>query len=205
LQRSEIRYPKVTLLLFGGLRGECYRRSERGTNYDFSSIYTYTGHDFTVAQAPYSTSDFLSASLTFTSPLPANLSFTSEADAIISWSVTDQIDTLDDTNAYIVDADFSTNAASVIVAWDLIVYNDGVSPTPPIVYDLVTANCQGYSGCADSTEDLRGLAFFEGGGINPSNNQSPGSWGEMSVPAPEPKSVTSLIVGVAFLMLVKKR
>jgi hypothetical protein len=162
-------------------------------------VYNDTGNDFTFAQAPYSTSDFLSASLTFASPLPDNLSYTSEADALISWSVTDQIDTLDDRNAYIHRANFATNAAGVIVAWDLSVDNYGVSPTPPIVYELWTSNCLQY-GCA-SPKDLRGLPIFEGSGENPLNSNSPGTWGEVSVAAPEPVSVALVVIGLAFLLL----
>ena len=37
-----------------------------------ANIYTYTGHDFTVVNGPYTTSDFESVSVTLSSPLPYN-------------------------------------------------------------------------------------------------------------------------------------
>lgn len=57
-----------------------------------SVTYTYTGNDYTIAGPPWTTSMFISASLTFASSLPDNLpDITTETSNVESWTVNDGI------------------------------------------------------------------------------------------------------------------
>jgi hypothetical protein len=51
-----------------------------------ANIYTYTGHDFTVVNGPYTTSDFESVSVTLSSPLAYNSGLTGYTPTAFSFS-----------------------------------------------------------------------------------------------------------------------
>jgi hypothetical protein len=73
------------------------------------SIYTYTGHDFTFASAPFTTGDFVSGSFTTTTPLADNLDQATIAPA--SFRFNDGIDTISNANALEDTFVISTNAS----------------------------------------------------------------------------------------------
>jgi hypothetical protein len=59
-------------------------------------IYTYTGNDFNETGGPIlpTTSDFISASFTFASALPDDLTNADEDGNVLNWTISDQVNTL---------------------------------------------------------------------------------------------------------------
>ena len=152
-------------------------------------IYTYTGDDFTSAEAPYSTSDFVSASFTFASPLPDNLGFTDGFPAIVSWSLTDQIFTLDPDNTILGRANFTTDAEGAITGWEIYAYNG--------------------SSAEIQTFDVPGGSIFDesqafGAGIA-QNLDAPGTWIQESGGASTPEPSTTVLMSLGGSVLVAMR
>jgi hypothetical protein len=105
-----------------------------------SFTYTYTGPDFTFFNAggvssPLSTSDFITASLTFASPLPDDFSqvYTGGSSVLtgtlptpqwdpglLGWTISDRVSTLSSSEGDILNGVLvTTDAAGNIVAWSL--------------------------------------------------------------------------------------
>jgi hypothetical protein len=85
------------------------------------NVYTYTGHDFTTVTGPYTTSDLVSLTLTFSAPLADNLNLTSITPTFASFS--DGVFT-GDTNTFpstllnpATSFQFSTNSIGNITNW----------------------------------------------------------------------------------------
>jgi hypothetical protein len=86
------------------------------------SIYTYTGKDFTSADGPFTTNDFVSGSLTTTTPLADNLDKASITPA--SFSFNDGVNTITNTNEFEEGILISTNASGAITDWSIIIGAD---------------------------------------------------------------------------------
>jgi hypothetical protein len=109
------------------------------------AVYTYTGQDFTFANAPYTTSDSVTGELTFSSPLGADLSLQQELP--VSYSFSDGVETLNQMNSSLSPAALETDASGNIVQYAYgVVGDDGVDITifgGPLSSGRDTVNVQG--------------------------------------------------------------
>jgi hypothetical protein len=71
------------------------------------AVYTYTGQDFTFANAPYTTSDSITGELTFSSPLAPDLALQQELP--VSYSFSDGVETLTQMNSSLSPAALETD------------------------------------------------------------------------------------------------
>jgi hypothetical protein len=101
--------------------GEGSNTNSPGVWTSSGNVYTYTGHDFTTVTGPYTTSDLVSLSLTFSAPLADNLNLTSITPTFASFS--DGVFT-GDTNTFpstllnpATSFQFSTNSIGNITNW----------------------------------------------------------------------------------------
>jgi hypothetical protein len=172
-----------------------------------SITYTYTGNDFTSAEAPYSTSDFLSISITFANPLPANLGVPSgggqqfpvdEAANILTWTVTDQINTLTPSNSTFAQPDFGTDAEGNIDLWNLTINETTSLIFLNIVSDETYPGTAGLDG-SDLYSYTTGLSATGYGG--PNYGGPVGTW---QTTTPEPSTVVLLSLGGAILLIRKR-
>jgi hypothetical protein len=87
------------------------------------TIYTYTGSEFTSASTPLTTSDFVTVTLDYLTPLPSNLSSLTP-ETPLSFSVTDGIaaDTITNTTpGYSGQFTFITGASGPPIYWNIVV------------------------------------------------------------------------------------
>ena len=80
--------------------------------------YTYTGHDFTTASAPYTTSDFVSVTLDFTTALAGGLANSTVHPT--SWIFSDGVQTLTNTSVgFFASFSITTDVSGRITAWSM--------------------------------------------------------------------------------------
>jgi len=90
-----------------------------------TSVYTYTGNDFSDVTGPYTTSDSITGSLTISSPLAANLMFSENNVTPIAYSFTDGVQTFTNNSALTdVIFGFATDSEGNITGW-LVSLSDG--------------------------------------------------------------------------------
>lgn len=77
--------------------------------------YTYTGNNYTVAGAPYSTSMAITGSFTFASPLAPNMVFIG-TNLPSTWSISDGVETITNSTGTL-GLDVATNSVGGITAW----------------------------------------------------------------------------------------
>ncbi len=89
-------------------------------------IYTYTGNDFTSASGPYTTSDKITGSITFSAPLGDNYSGNPSA-TMLSYNFTDGVgpqNVVGSTSGaglgfpYVMNSTFGTDSSGAIVSWN---------------------------------------------------------------------------------------
>jgi hypothetical protein len=166
--------------------------------------YTYTGQDFTnlaTYGSGYSTSDFVSVSLTLASPLGPDVNETIESDDILSWTVSDQVVTYSSAlGNYLADAQFATNAEGVPIEWDVVASSSEAEDD-----DGQFVETEGYpppytGSSQDASEGdvgTTGFAYNEG---------DPGSWSEGTGPTtPEPGTLALLLLGLGAGTLKHRR
>jgi hypothetical protein len=91
-----------------------------GVSHAAATTYTYTGNDFTNVTSPFTTSDSISGTLTFATPLGPNLS--NQAVTPTSFSFTDGEDTFTNLNATgTLFINFYTNSAGVPTHWYIVI------------------------------------------------------------------------------------
>jgi hypothetical protein len=85
--------------------------------------YVYTGNPFNDWTGPYSTSDFVTATVTLSSPLAANLSLTGVTP--LTFSMSDGVQTITSGNAVGSAFQFATGPTGAITNWDIEVTSNG--------------------------------------------------------------------------------
>lgn len=144
--------------------------------------YTYTGNDFTSASAPYTTSDSVTASFVLSSPLPPNLyDFTSEAPLVISYTMSDGVQTFTNLNSEFV-FNLKTDSLGNITEWAIAAAQLGYSYN-----EIGTENGMPPEyGINDST------SFY---GANAQILGDAGTWSPF-INAPEPGTLVMLGIGL---------
>jgi hypothetical protein len=159
------------------------------------AIYSYTGNDFTTASAPYTTSDFVSLTLTLSAPLPDNANLVNVVPDVVSFHVSDGVFSYTfpvEFPATLMQSpvlDFSTDATGNIIEWAVRLIaapsNSGSTiqtfNTSTQIFD--EGELLGLAFCNPSTSDCSG-----------SNTNSPGTW--TTVPAP------TVVAGIPGLVAV---
>lgn len=154
--------------------------------------YTFLGNDYNFAQSPFSTSDFISASFTFASPLPDNLSLTNVTSSILSWTVTDQLFTLDPSYNGTFYLDVTTDSAGDIDSQDIF------ADTPDGLTDRIEVS-YGPALYEISYDEATGaMAGIEGGSAT-------ATWTETTESTPEPSLLVPLGGATLLILIMRKR
>jgi hypothetical protein len=155
--------------------------------------YTYTGNDFTQANSPSSTSDFVSGFFTVTAPLGDSLSAVSISPSTYSFS--DGVQTMTNANSSIDYFDISTDGSGNISGWIIWVYQNGI-PGEDYIYTATYIPVL----TSEATDVGLNAATGEGG----DNVSDPGRWTESPSPTPEPSSVALMSIGMLALAFVAR-
>lgn len=159
----------------------------QNTTYDFTSL------DFTVATSPFTTSDTVTGSLTFTSPLAANTDFDLLASQL-TFSFSDGVDTISNANvdptisSFLLDTDSHGN----IGAWQIFLY----TPAPNVdTIQLQGCDSTQFSPTCVGISNVNDTVYVAGGGGIGGGYASYSS-GEFTVATPEPSSFLLLGTGI---------
>jgi hypothetical protein len=166
-------------------------------------IYTYTGNDLTDVQAPYTTADKVTATITLASPLGPGLSLADVTPNLVALTMSDGVQTLDLANpgpgVPSIGAFFSTDAAGNITEWSVCVCTSNqVNPTTNVGVGISTSSRS--NGNSDDGGSILGPPpnYVFGGDVF--NN--PGVW----TLVPEPDTMALLAMGlVAMAGLTRRR
>jgi len=139
--------------------------------------YSYTGNPFTFVSAPYTTSDFVSATVTLAGPLAPRMRFTSVTPT--AFTLFDGVQTITNLNASTSSFSFATGPDGMITAWDV----EGHRPTGQI---------QTVGGGPQSSGDL-GSVFLPTKFATGDNANMPGTWALVSPTVPDTGSTLSLM------------
>lgn len=161
-----------------------------------SVTYTYIGHDFTTYQSPYKSTDHVSGSLTFSTPLPRNLTYSDLAGYSIFFSFTDGVQTLTNigtnANAYLFDPYAATNSSGAISEWSFSFINGSNSSDKIVTQDHSSA----IGDLGQKQICLKGFGCLNYQG----STTSPGRW-----PVPEPSTILVLGSGLLGLAVTYRR
>jgi len=185
------------------------------------TTYTYTGKDFTTAiagetadgplPAPWTTSDFISASFTFASPLGDNLPLTNVTADLESWTISDGVNTYNpgDTLLGLTEVELATGPTGNITAWlfETGTFGDPNSFSPSSYSNLAVA--PGKS--SDNAGEIPPPTGLPGGGSSygpaARNSNDPGVWNVVTATStvPEPAPTVVIALGGAILLLASRR
>jgi hypothetical protein len=162
-------------------------------------IYQYVGPDFVTVQGPYTTSEQLTGSVTFSSALPDNLNFLGHPQTVApeSFSFSDGVETISSTSPNLLGNvfQFRTDASGQITNWNINIAQ-GTSTVSSIVFSsslgddlVITQTCT--SGLISNGCDTATTAI-----VAESSNTSPSDWSQVA-PVPEPSTWAMMILGFA--------
>lgn len=175
-----------------------------GRNANAQVTYTYTGNDFgPIYGTALTTSDFVSASFTFASPLADGLDFVEESANLLSWTVTDQINTLSMADADVLGFELTTNGAGDITNWEFLASTAVIPPSgiPPNWLEIGSANYGTY--VVDLSEFW--LTQSDPSWIASIPND-PGTWTTTTSAAPEPSTLgLTALLSVAIMVFEIRR
>ena len=157
------------------------------------AIYHYTGNAFANASIPYTTSDFITVSMTLPSQIPANQTNLDVRSELIDLTMSDGVQTIDLSSPNLQPlstlAQFDTDNAGQITAWSVqLVRSDGSSTDQTTTFKMA----------GDGAEDIGNNGATLGGGIN---NGVPGTW----TLVPEPHTMTLVAMGLVVICGVRSR
>lgn len=157
------------------------------------TVYTLDGPNFNgFFNSPVETAaNYMAVSLTFNTPLAANLNLSSTTD-LSSWSMSDQVTSFDQTNAAFDTFTVSTNASGDITSWNLTAFNNGRSG--PDYTELISSFSTGVFDYA-RYNTASGFSWAE----NCCSSATAG-WNAASTDAPEPSTLWMLSGSAAMLM-----
>jgi len=108
------------------------------------TIYTYTGTDFTTATGTYTKSDSVSGMIDLAAPLGDNLTLQLvPASNIVSFSFTDDVQTITKTSANFYAIDLGTNGTGIPNAWAIVLSANSSASSPIISSDSTCCSTYG--------------------------------------------------------------
>jgi hypothetical protein len=167
-----------------------------GVSHAAATTYTYTGNDFTVAGAPYTTSDSVSGYFTVATPLGPNL--VDQTITPLTFSFTDGPDTVSNTNdtggngSGSVFLFFYTNSAGLPIDWYF-------SVASAVAGMFSNKNINGNFGDEGAEHVSPYAEAYNGANINPPG--SAGSWSSVST-TPLPAALPLFATGLGALGLL---
>lgn len=164
--------------------------------------YTYTGMDYTSVNGPFLTSESVTGTIVLSHALTPDLPLTDESPYLVSYSLSDGVQTFTNLNIVNVvsDLSFATDSLGEITAWELGI---GYTDTQSGQFGVFTDNVTGTNG---SVEDLGLFSTPSYADYRGVNSGDPGTW---AIPAatPEPGTLSmffSGLVGLGLLVGVKR-
>ena len=151
------------------------------------TTYNYTGNPFTFASPPYSTSDFVTAMVTLSSPLGPNMPLTMVTP--LAFSLFDGLQTITNLNATSSTFQFATGPTGMILNWDIRVFG---APG----FRIFTSNVPGF------IEDLGAMPIP---GATPFNQNSPGTWSTVGAVADTGSLITLTLMALGVVAWQFKR
>ena len=162
-------------------------------------VYTYTGNDYTFAEAPYTTSGSNTGEFTTSTPLGANLTNAIVSD-LVTYQFEDGIGTIwDPADSTMPTLEVSTNSLGDIDGWELLLsakagFNGIVLDTcggaGNITFTILQCTSQPQNDFADVTSTTHSGGFVYG-----QTQDDPGTWSQAAA-TPEPSSLILLGTGV---------
>jgi hypothetical protein len=160
------------------------------------TVYTYTGLDFEDASGTYTTMDKVTGTFLLSSPLPAGLPpGTDESALLVSWSMSDGVNTFTGTGPTLTAFDVATVAdGEVLGDWNVGIINS--------VGEISTSNFED----GKESEDIGATFSADSNTFNVGLAINVGTWSSAStVPEPGILSMTfSGLLGLALLVGVKR-
>jgi len=164
-------------------------------------VYTYTGNDFTtlIGSPPLTTSDFISGSFTLASPLAANLVDANEMAAALSFTITDQVNTLSlGGPGPLALLNIWTDSAGNITQWEF---------DADVCAATTSVPCLSIGTINDPAVEVADFSALYSVGatsqIWDAVGANPGTWAEASTP--EPSTAVMVFLGWTILLLTMKR
>jgi hypothetical protein len=150
------------------------------------TTYTYTGNDFTSAGSPFTTSDFVSGSFTTSAPLADGLPLEDISGDLVSYSFSDGVATLTQTNSAPAVFDVSTDTNGSIAEWHITLLD------PPLdTKEIYTISIPTFT-----KDDGSAIGIGQG-----SNTNDHGSWAV----TPEPGSLFLFGTGTLWIVGLMRR
>jgi hypothetical protein len=163
-----------------------------------ATTYVYTGLDFTTTSSPYTTSDKVTGSVTFSSPLADSTNYNYNTPGPptppLSWSFSDGIQTISGGGANpgnVTDWTLVTNASGSIVSWELYVLGLNGSY---ININNYFGNQYDVAGCVDVNNCDDGQGNNLEAGVD-----NAGSWGLQTSATPLPAALPLFATGLGAL------
>lgn len=186
-----------------------------------TTTYTYTGNNFTLVLPstgnPYTTSDFISFSLTFDAPLPSNLDFQTtglcdgpdtcsfsygiQVFSPADWSASDGVKTVSYSTDDNLEGQIGTGPTGAIISWIIqgsCPEGPGGASGPPVCGLIETQSFSGFQG------DEALLTSSSLNEIGASVVGDPGTW-SMSTDTPEPSALVPMALVIAALFIIHHR
>jgi hypothetical protein len=170
----------------------CLFLSATGARAD-TFTYTYAGNNFTIVDAPYTTSEKETGTFELSAALPPNLHNNDESSLVLSFTMSDGVQTLTSAEAFVEAFAITTDSAGAITRWDVeVAITGGFAPSIETL------------GNPFASEDIGSLTDS----IHGVNVGTPGIW-TVSTTTPVPESGTlnmifSGLLGLGLLVGVKR-
>jgi hypothetical protein len=191
--KSTVTAAVVGLLSLGVINGNSAR----------AAVYDYTGNDFnSFFGSTYTSSDSVTASFSFSSVLPDNLSNANLSPETFSISDGVQTITNSSTGAHVAFFELSTNSSGAIVGWNIVIYDETSTAYHEIDLAGIDRGLMQTCGAGSTTTSCINASNVTDG----SQTNDPGIWTVTGVPEPSTWAMMILgFMGVGFMAYRRKQ